>query len=162
MRFLTTLLVASGAGAVAFAAAPVGTVSSSMAFDLNGVAVMPQGVSSWPVTAGDEVRAGGAPVVIRFQDGSRMTLSEQSRVRLVRNGDNVSVNLVGGDAQFSLTQGSTLQVLSLGRQVGSRNGSITTGTTTFKTQPGVGGGGGFGGGARPDVPRKPPDPVSTQ
>jgi hypothetical protein len=157
MRLVTTMALALCVAAVAFAASPVGTASSSVAFDLNGIAMLPEGVSSWPVTTGDEVRAGTAPVVIRFQDGSRMTLGEQGRVRLVRNGDAVSVNLVGGEAQFSLTPESTLQVLNLGRQVGGRSGAISS-----RNPPGAGSGGGFQGGPRADVPRKPPSPVSTQ
>jgi hypothetical protein len=156
MRILTTFAIASWVAATAFAAAPVGTASSSGAFDLNGIAMAPEGVSSWPVIAGDEVRSGAAPVIIRFQDGSRMTLGEQSRVRLTATGDAVSVNLIGGQAQFALSTDSSMQVLNQGRQVGTRSGAITVRTQAVLT------GGSGGGGPRPDVPRKPPNPVSTK
>ncbi|HXP84275.1 MAG TPA: FecR domain-containing protein [Bryobacteraceae bacterium] len=156
-RLLTTSVVACCVAAVAFAAAPVGTASSSAAFDLNGVAMPPEGVSSWPVTAGDELRAGGATVVLRFQDGSRIVISEQSRVKLGRNGDTVSVNLAAGAAQFNLAPESALQVLNQGRQVGGRSGSITAGTRAGGTQAGVG----SSGGPQAEI-RRPPPPISTK
>jgi len=155
MRFSTTMALALSLVTVASAASTLGTASSGVEFALNGVAIHPEGVSSWPVIAGDEVHSGAGPVVIRFQDGSRVTLGEQSRVRLVRNGSAVSVNLVGGEAQFSLAPESTLQVLNSGRQVGERSGTIVSRTT-------AGGGGGTQRAPRPDVPRVPPTPVSTQ
>jgi hypothetical protein len=155
MRLLGPLTLACCVVYVAFAASTIGTASSSATFDLNGVTMTPEGVSSWPITAGDELRAGAGPVIIRFQDGSRMTLNEQSRVRLVRNGNLVSVNLIGGDAQFSLAPASTLQILNLGRQVSGRSGTISSRGSARD-------GGGSRPAPRPDVPRVPPPPVSTQ
>jgi len=153
MRLFTNFAMACGIGALAFAAEPVGTASSSAGFELNGVATRSEGVSSWPVAPGDEVRAGGAPVVIRFEDGSRITISEQGRVKLVQNGPGVSVNLTAGRAQFSLAAQSAIKVFDLGREVRARSGLVSTGTPT---------GGGTTGGPRADIVRQPPPPLSTQ
>src|SRR5579872_923471 len=100
VRVLKTLGVAVCIAAFTFAASPIGTASSSASFELNGIPVSPQGVS--PIIAGDEVRSVDAPVSIRFQDGSRLTLGEQSLVKLVRNGETLTANVVAGQAQFAL------------------------------------------------------------
>src|SRR3974390_3566020 len=106
MRFLTSLAVTAVVSAVAFAADPLGTASSSTAFGLNGVSMRSDGVSSWPVMSGDEISSGGAPVMIRFQDGSRVTLGEQSRAKLTDTGNGLTLNVTAGEAQFNLAQPS--------------------------------------------------------
>jgi len=153
MRVLNILAIASGLSAMAFAAEPIGTASSSSAFELNGVATRSDGISSWPVMPGDEVRSGISPVVIRFQDGSRMSISEQSRVKLVQNGDAIDVNLTGGEAYFNLAAQSPLRVYNSGRQVGTRSGSISTRNQTGVVDTA---------GPRATTRRVPPPPVSSQ
>ena len=125
MRVLKIVTTVACIAALSFGADTVGTAASSASFDLNGVTMNPQGVFSWPLVAGDELRSFGAPVSIHFQDGSRMTLSVQSSIKVVRNGDTLSVNVVSGLAQFSLTPDSGLQVLSAGQRIGTRSGLIS-------------------------------------
>lgn len=154
MRLLTFLVLTSWyLAAAAFATDTVGTASSSASFEVNGVAMRSRGVTSWPVVAGDEVHAVGSPVILRFQDGSRMTIGEESRVKLVRNGDRVSVNLLGGQAQFTLTEQSALQVMNLGREVGYRSGAISTRASPVTRPAGT---------PQPAIARVPPPPLSTQ
>jgi hypothetical protein len=153
MRLLTILAIGSCLAAMAFALEPIGTASSSASFELNGIVTRSDGVSSWPVMPGDEVRSGISPVVIRFQDGSRMSISEQSRVKLVRNGDALDVNLTGGTAYFNLAPQSALRVYNSGRAVGTRSGSIAAGNQAGVVD---------NAGPRATTRRVPPPPVSSQ
>ena len=153
MRLPIIFAATLGIAGLAFAADSIGTVSSSAPFELSGVAMRADGVSSWPIVAGDEVRSINAPVIIRFQDGSRITISEQSRLVLVRTGSTLSANLMSGQAQFNLTQESSLQVFNLGWRSVARSGSISTRSVT---------GGAQVSGPRAEVSRIPPPPVSTK
>ena len=153
MRLFAALAVGCCLGVMAFALEPVGTASSSDEFFLNGVTAATAGVSSWPLAPGDEVRAGRSAVLIRFQDGSRLTLSQQGRLKLQRNGSELAVNVIGGEAQFSLSSQSAIRVLNSGRQVNERSGVISTRVPSTA---------GSSGGQRPEIVHVPPPPTSTQ
>ena len=153
MRRLSSLTITCCAAMMAWASEPVGTASSSDEFALNGVIAKTGGISSWPLAPGDEIHAGRSAVIIRFQDGSRMTLSQQGQVKLARNGSELSVNLTGGEAQFTLSAQSAIRLSSGGRQVNERSGVISTRTPgTASPAPGQ----------RPDIAHIPPPPTSTQ
>jgi len=126
MRLLNYIPIAALAIGMAYAAEPVGTASSSDQFDLNGVSMRADGVSSWPVMSGDEIRSISAPILVRFQDGSRMTISQQSRVKLSDGGDGLNVNVTGGDVQYSLAPQSLMRVFNGGTAVSSRSGVAST------------------------------------
>ena len=127
---ITILASVAITGTMAYAAQPIGTASSSASFSLNGVPMRFEGVSSWPVMSGDEVRSGSSSVTIRFQDGSRMTIGEQSRVKFGENGDSSDVNLTEGSAQYNLVPRSSIRVSNQGKVALGRNGSIAAGSQT--------------------------------
>ena len=53
----------------------VATVTSTAPFQLRGANVTTdQGVPSWPVMPGDAIKAGSAPVIITYADGSSIIL----------------------------------------------------------------------------------------
>jgi len=112
--------------ALAFAAEPFGTASSTGAFYVDGVAMTAEGISSWPLVAGDELRAVSSPVIIRFQDGSRVTIAEQSRVKLTRSGDAINLSLTGGRIEFNLSPSSNVQVWNGAYRIPARGGTIST------------------------------------
>ena len=51
----------------AWGATPLGRVSSSQPFDLNGAIVPVAGIASWPLFAGDRVVTHSAPATVVFR-----------------------------------------------------------------------------------------------
>src|SRR5579863_3903839 len=98
-RFALQSLLVSVACAVAFAASPVATITSSGKFELRGVSVKNEGIPSWPVMAGDEIRTLGSSATILFRDGSTVMLSEQAFARVEKSGNKVSFRLLDGAMQ---------------------------------------------------------------
>lgn len=87
VRMFVRLLCLTAIATLAFGASPVATISSASAFELHGAAVRTEGVPAWPVMAGDQIGTGVSPALIRFRDGSSVTLSQEStaRVEMVDN-----------------------------------------------------------------------------
>ena len=156
MRFARSLIscfaIAAGLAAVAPAAAPIGTASSGAGFQLNGVYMRSDGVGSWPVMPGDEIRSGTSSVVIRFNDGSRMTLGEQSQIKLVDSGAGVNVDVASGQLQFNLVAKSAVKVSNQGRAVGTQSGVVTSLRSQPANQPGS---------LQVESRRVPPPPLSS-
>jgi len=65
-----------------WAAAPLGSISSSQPFELNGATVAVAGIPSWPVNAGDVIATHSAPATIVFRDGRRFVLAENTRLKI--------------------------------------------------------------------------------
>jgi len=126
----------------ALALAPVGTVTSSSAFELSGSAVNIAGVPAWPILAGDSVTAGSSFLTISFRDGSRVTLAPGSRLKIDSSGS--SANLTGGSMQFLLASGSGLRIFQSSDPVLGRSGSISTGSSPT--------------GLKPELAKLPPPP----
>lgn len=63
-------------------AASVATVSSTGSVTVSGVRVPTERLISWPISATDEIVTTNTPAVIRFSDGSRLTVQRNSSVRL--------------------------------------------------------------------------------
>jgi len=91
-----SLLLGSCLCCASFAAAPVGTASSSGPFELGGATVRPEGVPSWPVVAGDAIQAGPHTIFIRLKDGTRVTLRAQSRAIIEEREGGLSFRLLTG------------------------------------------------------------------
>jgi hypothetical protein len=92
------LALASGA----WAAAPLGSVSSAEPFELNGSAVPMAGVPSWPVSAGDMIVTRWAPATIVFRDGSRVVVARDSKVRIEATGNAPVLRLLQGSGRYNL------------------------------------------------------------
>jgi hypothetical protein len=72
------------------------------------------GVNSWPVVVTDEVATfdhGGA--VLNFQDGSRVDIQANSRVRVQGTDSNPRVVLLAGKMNYNIVSGSRVSVLAL-------------------------------------------------
>ena len=97
---------------LSLAAPPVATVSSSGAFSLRGANVQTEGIPSWPLLAGDEIRTSSAPALVQFRDGSRITLAENSRARLEKTSNGLAFRVVSGAGQFTLSPTTNLKIYS--------------------------------------------------
>src|SRR5947209_3737096 len=77
----------------------VATVNSASAFTLRGAPVNPGlGVPSWPVLAGDTLKAGTLPVTVTFSDGSTIILNPGSEATLDFSGQTPVFRLIKGAA----------------------------------------------------------------
>jgi len=106
------VLLVSLVAMVAFAATPVGTITTTSDFQLRGVFVHSAGVPSWPVTAGDSVTMGSAPATIHFKDGSMVNLAPYAQVKIEERNDDLNVRLVSGLMTFTTAPGSLLHFFS--------------------------------------------------
>jgi hypothetical protein len=93
----------------AFGASPVATASSSGGFELRGVPVRTEGVPLWPVMAGDSIHAGATPVLIRFEDGSRVTLGQNSSATVENTGQGLVFRVLSGAVQVAPVSGSKVR-----------------------------------------------------
>ncbi|MGJ5813064.1 hypothetical protein [Paludibaculum fermentans] len=123
MRKWAVIVLLSAVGAMAWAAGPVATASSGEDFSLKGAVAPVAGVPSYPVMAGDEIRSGGAATVLRFKDGSKVTLAPHAAARVEDSGSQVAVRLLSGGGAYSFSQGSSVQLFAGNRSV------PTTGST---------------------------------
>ena len=153
-RILSGALALLGLFGIMQAQQPVATVTSSASFTLRGAAVSPgQGVTMWPVMAGDSVKAGNAITIITFPDGSVITL-EPGAEAIVTFANGMPVfQLVSGTAHYSLKSLSAVQLVASGQTVTptALSGVITPGGlqaagfwTVGHTLAVVGGGAGAG------------------
>lgn len=131
VRLFKVLAIASGLTALVLAADPVGKASSVGGFEIGGLTLAAAGTPFWPVAAGDEIHSTGAPVVVRFADGSQVTVVGESRVRISKNEHGIGVNLVSGRVQFKLAADSAIQLFKAGALVdagrrGERAGELAT------------------------------------
>ena len=115
------LLLAVGAIAFvasAFAAAPIANVSSSEPFELRGHTVPVEGVTSWPVLAGDRIHASTSQALIRFADGSVITLYPGSTATVDSDSaDHNSFRLISGTMALAIKAPRNLSIYSAGELV---------------------------------------------
>jgi|GEM_PF-6372957 len=153
-RVFTVALALLGLSRSIQAQQPVATVTSSASFTLRGAAVSPgQGVTMWPVMAGDTVKAGNAITILTFPDGSAITLDPGAEAIInFANGKPV-FQLVSGTAHYSLKSLTAVQLAASGQTVTptALSGVITPGGlqaagfwTAGHTLAVVGGGAGAG------------------
>lgn len=129
--FCTPFLVA-----LVWAQGQIATVSSSSSFRLRDATVMPgQGVSSWPVMAGDTIVAGSLPAVVTFPDGSFVTLNPLGQAKVDLEGSRPVFQLIGGSADYSLKSTGAVQLMAATKTVAPKGlaGVLTTDGTGFWT-----------------------------
>ena len=90
------------------AAEPIATISSTGTFMLRGVTVNSAGVSRWPIMAGDSFESGSSTAVVQFKDGSKVSMSENSKGLIVATGDQISFRLVSGSMQVAPASGTRI------------------------------------------------------
>jgi hypothetical protein len=89
----------------------VATATSTAPFQLRGANVTTdQGVPSWPVMPGDAIKAGSAPVVSAFADGSSVILDPGSSARITISGQTPTFLLECGTARYTLSALSAVKV----------------------------------------------------
>ncbi len=128
------------AGSMAYAGAPVATVTSSAAFELRGAEVKVEGVPSWPVLQGDVIATRAVPAVIVFKDGSRVSLHPNSKGQVESTKDGLRFRLLDGFMQVLAAPGSGIGFMSRNVQVKSPAlvetvVAATPGQTGVKLQP---------------------------
>lgn len=102
----------------AWAQTQVATVTSAGPFQLRGASVTPgQGVPSWPVMPGDEIKAGSTPVTVTFADGSTITLAPGSSAKIDLTGQTPVFQLLSGSAQYSLKTTSAVKLMEINKLV---------------------------------------------
>lgn len=98
------------------AAQPVATVTSPAAFELQGHEVNVAGVPSWPVAAGDVVATHSSPATIQLREGVRVTLLEDSRVKIDSTSvSGITLELLAGRLRFGTTLPKQAKVLVDGK-----------------------------------------------
>lgn len=111
------------------AASPVATVTSGTPFQLRGAPVNPNGVPSWPVMAGDEIKTENGDATIRFFDGSQITLGARSQARVEQVDNSAVFRLLQGDVDVRPAAKSTLQVFNNSKLVTAPAGTVTHAST---------------------------------
>jgi ferric-dicitrate binding protein FerR (iron transport regulator) len=150
VRTLSTLLLALLLIGVTTAGGALATAGSSSAFEIRGHLLNVAGVPSWPVLDGDTVTSHDSAVTLNFSDGSRITLAQNSQVR-VSSSSRVTVDLLNGSATYSLRESAPPLLMNHGQPVLDRMGTVRVG----RTEPSAGG-------LRPNLstPKPPPPPIT--
>ena len=118
IAFLFVFLVS-----VAFAAKPAGTLSTSGAVIISGTRMSAATVSFWPVASGDEIATLDSPAVLILRDNSRIALGQNSKGKLVSDGDRLTFELVSGSVDYNLVSPMSAIVLAGGRLISDGSGS---------------------------------------
>ena len=91
-----------------FGATPIATISSSQPVVVSGITVPTNRVLSWPVAVNDEIVTQTAPALLRFTDGTVVTLQHDSRMRLVDGPSGVEVKMLSGSASYAVKAKSSV------------------------------------------------------
>jgi hypothetical protein len=123
--------------ATVWAQSQVATVTSTSPFTLRGAAITPgQGVPTYPVLAGDTIKAGNTVTILTFPDGSVVTLEPgaEAMIEVSPTGTPI-VKLLSGSAQYSLKSTSAVQLIVANKTVTPKDlvGVLTTGGGGFWT-----------------------------
>ena len=97
-----------------FAATPVAAISCNQSVVISGITVPADRVISWPVSINDEIVTQSAPAMLRFNDGTVVTLQRNSRMKLTAGHSGVEVKMLAGSAIYDIKPRSTV---SIGDQV---------------------------------------------
>ena len=97
--------------AIALAATPVGSLSSSGSVVLSGSSIPETAASSLPVVAGDLIRTSSSSATIVFADKSQLVIAPDSQVALVTQGSNLQVQVISGSAMLNNTKKSTIELI---------------------------------------------------
>ncbi len=107
-RLTVLAAVLAAFASTSFASVPIANLSSPQGFYLDGHPVAAVGISSWPLVVGDDVTTSGSTATMLFQDGSRVKLAAQSRVKILGTTAQPEIVLVAGSLDYRLTPGSAL------------------------------------------------------
>lgn len=153
MRAKLILTLLTGSAFLALAGDSGVTANSTSSFQLNGVTVNTAGVTAWAVTVGDTITAGTSPIFLSLRDGSRISLSANSKLRLESSSGTLGANLVSGSMQFALVSPSSARIFEGGNLVRGLSGSLSNSTRSAVAQIAPG---------PPPPPPQPPSPISSR
>jgi len=118
---MRTNLIAACLVSMAMAASgqnQVAAVTSSSPFFLRGATVTPgQGVPTWPILAGDGLKAGSAITILTFQDGSVLTLAPGSEAKVELANGRPVFRLISGTARYSLKSTTAVRLMAADQTV---------------------------------------------
>ena len=112
--FCLELIVLAGS---ALAATPVGSITASGSFLLNGVPITGVAARTIPLVSGDEIKTGTAAATVVLSDQSRVTAGANSRFKIEQAGGETKVRLAEGAIRFTTAPGSRLQVWAVNHVV---------------------------------------------
>jgi hypothetical protein len=142
MRRVSAVALMLLAAAVASAQNQVATVTSSAPFTLRGATVMPgQGVPTWPILPGDELKAGNALTIVSFPDGSVLTLSPGSDAKIDFANGRPVFQLLCGKADHVLKSASAVELMAGSQVITPKAISGVLTVTHCSGVPGAAGGG---------------------
>lgn len=104
------LLVGYCLAAAPVAPAPVAAVSSNQSIIVSGITVPTNRVISWPVSVNDEITTQAAPAMVRFNDGTVVTIQRNSRAKLTAGQAGVEVKMLSGSAIYDIKPRSTVSI----------------------------------------------------
>ena len=96
-RLPKLLLLLAVTVAIAVAASPVGTVTSTGAVTVSGESLPAQGVPSWPVVSGDEIITEEGGTAVLLSAAARVEIREGSQVKLGEDHVRLESGAVGAD-----------------------------------------------------------------
>jgi hypothetical protein len=136
MNVLSVFVAVVGSTTLLVASQPVATVTSLAPFELQGHQVNVGGVPSWPVAAGDIVATRSESATIQLRQGTRITLLENSTVRIGSSGSGApTIDLLAGRMRIGSSPSSKLVNIYVdGKSVQASSGS----TLSSRTQPHAG------------------------
>src|SRR5690349_24600105 len=112
-----------------FGASSLGSVSSMGPVEVSGTPLAASMVSSWPLVGGDVIATSKSPAVVFITGKGRVTLDVNTRVRVARQGDQISVQLLSGGLTYDLVPGSNVLFFNGERSIApgvQRQGSMAT------------------------------------
>lgn len=109
-RFTLAVLAAALAACQCFAATPVAAVSSNQPIVVSGITVPTNRLISWPLSVNDEITTQSAPAMVRFSDGTVVTLQRNSHMRLDAGKSGVEVKMLSGSAVYDIKANSNVAI----------------------------------------------------
>lgn len=113
LKFARAVALALSFSIALSAQTQIATVTSASTFRLRGARVNPSvAVPTWPVMAGDRIKAGDTPVTLTFADGSTVVLAPKAEA-VVRMVDGLPVfELDSEAAHYTLTKSDSLKLMA--------------------------------------------------
>lgn len=139
-----------GLAGFAFGAAPVATVTSSETFDLDGAAVRTEGIPFWPLMAGDKIATHASSALVRFQDGTSVTLGPNARATVETVANGLEFRMSSGTMQVNAAPTSAVKFFDRSQPVTVRSGGNSRVSSPMREELAV----------KPPPPPPPPNPVS--
>lgn len=108
------VLISAG---ISYAAEPIANIRSSTTFKVQGVSVPSTVTTAWPLVSGDEIVTGSSSASILLNDGSRVNVEKDSRVKLETAAGETTLRILSGSLFYKKADQSRLSVFSMDSRV---------------------------------------------